>query len=228
MSILPVEISIEHYMGLGGLRKKQLQEIKAKFLVGRAVGLSLGGVDEPDPLYLRELKNFVKEHEIKSLHVALGFCIHQGIYLGRSFALPHSPQTRRLIVSRVLGLKEYLECPIALENLSHQGLGLSQFTDSLDFLNEVSEQCQTSLLLNLKNLRQTLLEYGQSLNLTDLEKLPLHGVVIDNIADYRELNESLKQVPVLLRGQGFERDFIEKEALRFLALNEETYLEPQS
>ncbi|MGE3974533.1 MAG: DUF692 family multinuclear iron-containing protein [Bdellovibrionales bacterium] len=196
-----IELVAEKYLGLGGKRQQELEELQKYSLYARATQLSVAGSEDADSLYLKSLRDFVKSSSIKALHVSLGFCFHKGVYLGRMFPAAHSPQIKKLVVERLLRLKHFFECPIRIENISHANLGLSQYMDSLRFLKEISEESALPLVLNYENLKQTYQEYGRELSrdLNILKTLPLAYVVIEDSEQVAEVDAWGAERPLLLR-----------------------------
>ncbi|NCQ19541.1 MAG: DUF692 domain-containing protein, partial [Ignavibacteria bacterium] len=61
-----VEVAPENWMGIGGYWKKILKRVAEKHeIYSHGLSLSLGGPDELDWEFLKNLKSFLKEYDIK-------------------------------------------------------------------------------------------------------------------------------------------------------------------
>ncbi len=179
------EIISENYME-GGLPLYNLERILEHYpVVMHGVALSIGSSAPLDWDYLRQLKTLAQKTKTPWLSDHLSWGHLPGAHFHDLLPLPRTKSVARYVAQKARIVQDFLEIPFALENLSAN----ADFTDDemteWEFLSEVVEQADISIMLDVNNL------YVSSRNLGFNPKqyytqIPLHRVVQIHLAGHSD------------------------------------------
>jgi hypothetical protein len=147
------EIISENYMIDAGRPLNILDRIMADYhVVQHGVSMYFGSAQPADREHLRRLKELVKRTKTPWLSDHLCWGSVDGTYSHDLLPLPYTWEAVEKTAARVREVQDYLEIPVAVENVS----SYAEFTDSemteWEFLNEVVERADCGILLDVNNI----------------------------------------------------------------------------
>lgn len=155
------EVSPENYMRRGGYYPEQLEKLRQRYrLVTHGLTLSIGGTDEPDPQYLRELRAEIARTQSPFHSDHLCFSSHAGRSLHELLPLQQSRENSRRVAERAKRMTDVLGVPFALENITYYVHPGRAELSELAFLNGVLEASDAGLLLDVNNVYVNSLNHG--------------------------------------------------------------------
>jgi uncharacterized protein (UPF0276 family) len=147
------EIHPENYIERGGAVMRAFERIAAgRPILAHGLTLSLGGTDPLDFDYLKKLRAFLRRFDIPWLSDHLAFTSHRGRQFHELLPLPFTLATARHVAERARVVQDFLEVPLALENVSYYlSPAVPQMSETA-FLHEILARSGTSLLLDINNV----------------------------------------------------------------------------
>ncbi len=147
------EVHSENFFADGGPHIRQLMAIRADYALAlHGVGMSLGSVDELNPLHLQRLKRAVTRFAPAFVSEHLCWSSVAGRYANDLLPLPYTDEACRHVAVRIAQLQDYLGRQILIENVSsYLDYPHSQMQE-WEFLCAVVESAGCGLLLDLNNL----------------------------------------------------------------------------
>lgn len=147
------EIISENYMVDGGHALKVLDQILEQYrVVQHGVSLYFGSAQPLHRDHLRRLKDLTRRTKTPWLSDHLCWGSVDGTYTHDLLPLPYTLEAVRTTSQRIREVQDYLEIPIAVENVS----SYAEFTDSQmtewEFLNEVVHAADCGILLDVNNI----------------------------------------------------------------------------
>lgn len=220
-----IEFAPENWIGMGGHWGKVLKAASERYpVVCHGLSLSIGSPDDLDWDFLKKLKGFLDAHDVRiySEHLSYSKCDNAHLY--DLLPIPFRPDAIAHIVQRIKQVQDYLERPIALENVSYYTPVGAEMTEAT-FISSIVEDSGCQLLLDVNNVyvnafnhRYNAQEFIRAMPLDQVAYVHMagheqiapdliidtHGQdIIDPVYDlFRWTAPKLHPVPVLL-----ERDF---------------------
>ena len=187
------EISPENHMHRGGAGPARLARIAGRFpILTHGLAMSLGGLEPFDPEYFAQLRPFldrVDETRTRWHSDHLCFCGVDGQALHDLLPVPFTSASARRIAARVREAADRLERPMAVENISYYvPLGKLEL-DEPDFITELLERADCSLLLDVNNVFVNAQNHGFDPRQW-LAKIPLERVVQLHVAGHEFWDDS--------------------------------------
>lgn len=148
-----LEIVPENYMKTGGKHYRQFRELAERYpIVVHGLSLSIGSLHPLSRKFLKELKVFLKE--AKALWMSDHLCYSSifGAQFHDLLPLPLSREAIRHVVPRIRQVQDFLEMPFAIENVSYYASAGKDEMPEWEFLREVAEKADCSLLLDINNI----------------------------------------------------------------------------
>jgi uncharacterized protein (UPF0276 family) len=172
-----LEITADHYFDASPQKESELDLLAAHFpLIPHGLNLSLGSAEGLDPAYLDRLASLVERLNPPwwSEHVA--FTRAGGVEIGHLASLPFSNEALDVVVRNINQVRERIETPLILENITHSLTIPGAEMDEPSFLTRLTERTGCGLLLDVTNL------YTNAMNNGDdpfelLNRMPLDRVV---------------------------------------------------
>lgn len=219
-----MEVAPENWIHVGGALGKKLRFFTERypFLI-HGLSLSIGGPSPLNEQLVRDIKEFMAEHNIRLYSEHLSSCGDDG-QLYDLMPIPFSEEAVRHVAQRVRRVQDILEQRIALENVSFYAPIDSSMSER-EFLLAVLEESDCDLMLDINNIVVNSINHrydaneflhampaeriryfhlaGHYVEAEDL-RIDTHGTAVDDQA-WRLLEEAYSlfgPVPTLL-----ERDF---------------------
>lgn len=147
------EIISENYLVDGGRPLHVLDQILERYrVVQHGVALYLGSAQPLNREHLRRLKHLVRRTGTPWLSDHLCWGSVDGRYTHDLLPMPYTLEAARITAQNIRHAQDYLEIPIAVENVSsYAEYHLSEMTE-WEFLNEVVEQADCGILLDVNNI----------------------------------------------------------------------------
>lgn len=180
------EIVSENFMVGGGRPLEVIDAVAAQYpVVMHGVSLSIGSADPLRRDYLRELKALAAR--IKPAWISDHLCWTGvgGRNLHDLLPLPYNEEAVRHVASRIREVQDFLERPIALENVSsYMTLRASTMTE-WEFLAAVAEGADCGILLDINNIFVSAFNHGFDA-LKYIDSIPCERVVQFHLAGHSD------------------------------------------
>lgn len=155
------EIISENYMVDGGPILNNLDRILERYkVVQHGVGMYLGSAQGLNRDHLQKLKKLLRRTGSPWVTDHLCWGSVDGSYSHDLLPLPYNAASIRCAVQNIREAQDFLECPLAVENIS----AYTQFAESempeWEFVREVIERADVGLLLDLNNVYVNALNHG--------------------------------------------------------------------
>ena len=185
-----IELAPENWIGMGGYWKKQLDAAAEKFpITCHGLSLSIGSPDELDVAFVKQVKQFLKQYNIKvySEHLSYSKCDNAHTY--DLLPIPFREDAVKHIVQRIKQAQDILEMPIVLENVSYYTSVAAQMKES-EFISAIVNESGCNMLLDVNNV------YVNSFNHNYIAKdfiksLPLNKVAYIHMAGHEQISDTV-------------------------------------
>ena len=146
-----MEVAPENWIHVGGRlgRKFRFFTERYPFLL-HGLSLSIGAPSPLNETLLRDIKAFMKEHDIRFYSEHLSYCGDDG-QLYDLMPIPFTEQAVSYVASRIRQAQDILEQRMAVENVSYYAPTDSSMTE-IEFINAVLEEADCDLLLDINNI----------------------------------------------------------------------------
>src|SRR6202789_909065 len=147
------EIISENFMVDGGRPLQVLDQILEQYrVVQHGVAMYLGATDGLDREHLRKLKRLVKRTNTPWLSDHLCWGSVDGRYTHDLLPMPYTFAAAKVTAAKIRQARDFLEVPIAVENVSsYAEFHVSEMTE-WEFLSEVVERADCGILLDVNNI----------------------------------------------------------------------------
>jgi uncharacterized protein (UPF0276 family) len=147
------EIISENYMVDGGLPLAVLDRILDQYrVIQHGVSLYLGSAEPLNRDHLKRLKALIRRTGSPWITDHLCWGSVDGTYTHDLLPMPYTFEAARHTARKIRVAQDYLEVPIAVENVSsYASFHISQMTE-WEFLNEVVERANCGILLDVNNI----------------------------------------------------------------------------
>jgi len=137
----------------GGRPLELLDKILEQYrVVQHGVSMYFGSADKPDRAHLRKLKTLVKRTKTPWLSDHLCWGSVDGTYTHDLLPMPYTFGAARRTAEKIKEIRDYLEVPICVENVSsYAEFHASEMTE-WEFLSEVVELADCGILLDVNNI----------------------------------------------------------------------------
>jgi uncharacterized protein (UPF0276 family) len=220
-----LEFAPENLMGVGGNWNRTREKAVSMYpITCHGLSLSLGSPEELDWDFIKELKVFLDENQVKIFSEHLSYTKSQNAHLYDLLPIPFRKDAVDHVVERIKQVQDFLERPLAIENVSYYTPVAAEMTEA-EFVCEIVERADCQLLLDVNNVfvnafnhRYNAREYISQLPLDRVAYIHMAGheqvapdliidthgqPIIDPVYDLFEWTiGQMKPVPVLL-----ERDY---------------------
>lgn len=154
-----MEVAPENWLKLGGRFKKQFKTLTdANNFVCHGLSLSIGSPEPLDIEFVKSLKTFFDEHNIKIFSEHLSYCSGTG-HMYDLMPIPFTQDAIAHVVPRIKQVQDILERQIAIENVSYYGAPGQELSE-LEFTNTILEQADCKLLLDVNNIYVNSINHG--------------------------------------------------------------------
>lgn len=153
------EVAPENWMTIGGKLGKQFRSMTERFdFICHGLSLSIGSPDPLDEKFVRDVKDFMQQHQIKLYSEHLTYCSNQG-HLYDLMPIPFTSDAVTYVAKRIQRVQDILEQKIAIENASYYAAP-GQEMNEIDFFNAVVEEADCDILLDINNIYVNSINHG--------------------------------------------------------------------
>ena len=147
------EIISENFMCDGGRPLKILDQILEQYrVVQHGVSMYFGSPEKPDREHLKKLKRLVRRTRTPWLSDHLCWGSVDGRYTHDLLPMPYTFAAAKVTAQKIREVRDFLEVPICVENVSsYAEFHVSEMTE-WEFLNEVVERADCGILLDVNNI----------------------------------------------------------------------------
>lgn len=186
-----VEIHPENYVQRGGRFRGMLDRAATRWpVLTHGLSLGVGAVEPAERAYVRELKHFLERIAAPWHSEHLCFSSADGVMLHDLLPLPFTREAVRVAVARVRELRDALERPIAIENVSYYAHPGAAEMSEAEFLLEVLEGADAALLLDVNNVYVNGRNHGFD-PLAFLDLMPTERVLQIHVAGHSQREDQL-------------------------------------
>ncbi|MSP27264.1 MAG: DUF692 domain-containing protein [Methylococcales bacterium] len=176
------EVAPENWMTIGGKYGKQFRAMTEHFdFVCHGLSLSIGSTDPLDEQFVRDLKQFMREHDIKFYSEHLSYCSKDG-HLYDLMPIPFTSEAVHHVAARIRRVQDILEHKIAIENVSYYAVPSQEMTE-IDFFNAVIAEADCDVLLDINNIYVNSVNHCYDAE-AFLKAMPAHRVAYAHIAGH--------------------------------------------
>jgi uncharacterized protein (UPF0276 family) len=183
------EIISENFMVDGGRPLEVLDQILAQYrVVQHGVALYFGSAGGPNREHLRRLKALTKRTKTPWLSDHLCWGSVDGTYSHDLLPMPYTFAAAKKTAANIRMVRDYLELPIAVENVSsYTEFHVSEMTE-WEFLTEVVELADCGILLDVNNIYVS--SKNHNFNPYDyVDNVPHHRVAQMHIAGHTKFEK---------------------------------------
>jgi uncharacterized protein len=185
------EVSPENYMRRGGYYPAQLERVRERYPIScHGLTLSIGAIDEPDPVYLTELRRELARlgSPWHSDHLCLSSSGSRQFH--DLLPLKFARENLERVAERARRVQDALGVPLALENISYYGHPGRRELEEAEFVRGVVERAGIGLLLDVNNAYVNAQNHGGDPR-DFIASLPLERVVEIHVAGHHRSPKGL-------------------------------------
>jgi uncharacterized protein (UPF0276 family) len=183
------EIISENFMCDGGRPLKLLDQILEQYrVVQHGVSMYFGSSEKLNREHLKKLKRLIKRTNTPWLSDHLCWGSVDGRYTHDLLPMPYTFTAAKVTAQKIRDARDFLEVPIAVENVSsYAEFHVSEMTE-WEFLNEVVEHADCGILLDVNNIYVSSRNHGFN-PLDYVNGIPAHRVAQIHIAGHSKFQK---------------------------------------
>ena len=176
------EVAPENWITIGGKLGKQFRAMTERFdFVCHGLSLSIGSTDPLDEKFVRDVKNFMAEHQIKFYSEHLSYCSNEG-HLYDLMPMPFTSEAISHVAARIRRVQDILEQKIAIENISYYAAPGQEMSE-IDFFNAVVGEADCDVLIDINNIYVNSVNHGYDAE-AFLKSIPADRIAYAHIAGH--------------------------------------------
>ena len=165
----------------GSLQRKFGQLTEQYRFICHGLSLSIGSPDPLDVIFIRQVKQFLKQHNISLYSEHLSYCSGKG-HLYDLMPIPFTQEAVHYVAKRIRQVQDILEQPLILENVSYYAAPGQQMSE-LEFTLAVLQEADCQLLLDVNNIYVNSVNHGYSAE-QFLQAMPSSRIAYYHIAGH--------------------------------------------
>lgn len=147
-----MEVAPENWIGVGGRFGKMFREYTERFpFVCHGLSLSLGSPAPVDTAFVKEVREFLDEFDIKGYSEHLSYCSDEKGHLYDLMPIPFTEEASKYVSDRISQVQDLLGRQVAIENVSYYAAPGQEMRE-VDFINSVLARADCALLLDVNNI----------------------------------------------------------------------------
>lgn len=171
------EIISENFLVDGGRPLEVLDQILEQYkVIMHGVSLYFGSPEKPDRAHLKKLKKLVRRTNTPWMADHLCWGSVDGTFTHDLLPLPYTKAVAKSAAEKIRHVQDFLEIPIAVENLSSYAEFKGSTMTEWEFLAEVVEMADCGILMDVNNI------YVSSQNHNFDPKIYVDNVIHDRVA----------------------------------------------
>ena len=146
-----MEIAPENWMNVGGRWGKQFRRFTEQFdFLCHGLSLSIGSPDKLDIELVKQVRDFMRLHDIKAYSEHLSYCSHNG-HMYDLMPIPFTEEAVKYVADRITIVQDIIEQPLIIENVSAYAEPGKQM-EEIDFFKAVVLESDCRILLDVNNV----------------------------------------------------------------------------
>jgi len=146
-----MEVAPENWIHVGGALGKKFRFFTERYpFIIHGLSLSIGAPSPLNEQLVRDIKDFMAEHDIRMYSEHLSYCGDDG-QLYDLMPIPFTEDAVKYVAARVRRVQDILEQRIALENVSYYTPTDTAMSE-VDFINAVLVEADCDLMLDINNI----------------------------------------------------------------------------
>ncbi|KUM52954.1 hypothetical protein AR688_03225 [Rheinheimera sp. EpRS3] len=183
------EVAPENWIPFGGKLQKKFQQLTEQHrFICHGLSLSIGSPEPLDVLFVKQVKQFLRQHNINLYSEHLSYCSGNG-HLYDLMPIPFTDEAVSYVARRVRQVQDILEQPLILENVSYYAAPGQQMSEA-DFTRAVLQEADCQLLLDVNNIYVNSVNHGYSAS-DFLRAMPSERIAYYHIAGHFKEAEDL-------------------------------------
>lgn len=184
-----MEVAPENWIGVGGRLGKEFRTYTEKYdFLCHGLSLSIGSPDTLDVAFIKQVRDFMREHDIKAYSEHLSYCSNEG-HMYDLMPIPFTEEAVKYVAKRIRTVQDIIEQPLIIENVSAYAQPGKQM-DEIDFLTSVVDEADCRILLDVNNVYVNSTNHG--FNAEDyIRQIPSERISYLHIAGHYEEAEDL-------------------------------------
>ena len=184
-----MEMAPENWINVGGKLRRSFQHFASRFpLVSHGLSLSIGGPAPLDETFIRKVRRFLDDNDIRFYTEHLSYCTDDG-HMYDLMPIPFTEEAVAHVSARIRRTQEILDRRIAMENVSYYAAPGAQLSE-IEFINAILEEADCDLLLDLNNIHVNSVNHRYDA-VEFLRSLPGDRIVYGHIAGHANVAEDL-------------------------------------
>jgi uncharacterized protein len=153
------EVAPENWIPFGGKLQKQFQQLAEQHsFICHGLSLSIGSPAPLDIVFIKQVKQFLRQHNISLYSEHLSYCSGAG-HLYDLMPIPFTSEAVSYVARRIRQVQDILEQPLILENVSYYAAPGQQMSEQ-DFTLAVLQEADCQLLLDVNNVYVNSVNHG--------------------------------------------------------------------
>ena len=146
-----MEVAPENWMRIGGRLGKAFRSFTERYdFLCHGLSLSLGSPDPLDEGFVREVAQFIKQHDIKAYSEHLSYCSQDG-HMYDLMPIPFTEDAVRYVAERIQRVQDIIGQRLIIENVSAYAEPGKEMSE-VEFLCQVLQTADCDLLLDVNNV----------------------------------------------------------------------------
>lgn len=185
-----IEVAPENWIELGGYWADVFNKVNEKYpLILHGLSLSIGSPEEPDWDFLKKLKLFIKQYDVKIYSEHLSFAKMENAHLYDLLPIPFKEDAIKHVVKRIKQVQDFLEMPLSIENVSYYTAVDSEISES-EFVSQIVKQSGCNMLLDVNNVYVNAFNHGYN-PYKFIDEMPLEKVSYIHMAGHNKISDDL-------------------------------------
>ena len=183
------EVAPENWIQVGGKFAHKLRQFTEQYpFMAHGLSLSIGSPAPLDEDFVRQVKHFLDDHNIRGYSEHLSYCGDEG-HLYDLIPIPFTEEAIHYVAARIRRVQDILERRIAMENVSYYAAPGREM-DEIEFINAVLEDADCELLLDVNNIYVNSINHKYDAE-EFLKALPANRVQYFHVAGHYQEDEDL-------------------------------------
>lgn len=184
-----MEVAPENWIPMNGKLRQRLRAFTERHpFACHGLSLSIGSPAPLDETFVRQVGEFLREHDIRCYSEHLSYCSDDG-HLYDLLPIPFTEEAADYVAERVMRVQDIIGQRMALENVSYYAAPGQEMTE-MDFLKTVLDKADCLLLLDINNIYVNSVNHGYEAD-AFLKALPGERIAYAHIAGHYNEAEDL-------------------------------------
>ena len=185
-----IEVAPENWIELGGYWGDVFRKVTERLpLIAHGLSLSIGSPEELDYEFLKKLKTFLRTFNVKVYSEHLSFAKFENAHLFDLLPIPFREDSVKHISLRIRQVQDFLEMPLAIENVSYYTSVEAEMSESA-FINNIVTESGCNLLLDVNNVFVNGSNHGYD-PYQFIDTMPLDKVTYIHMAGHKRIAPDL-------------------------------------